>query len=414
VIASLSITWVTERAAGYTAFALLTASVALGLLLSSPLRPTRWPRFATTELHRFVTLLTLVFIAVHVLVALLDRFIGFTLSDVLIPFTSNFRTVWMGLGIVSAYLAAALWASSWLQRRIGYRWWRRLHFGTFAVYVGAALHGMGTGSDTGWAWSWIIYVASFALVGGLLVLRLPDRDSRTSASSRAAGPRAAGPRAARPSTAAGGTTATLDADRATLGADAGVASALAHPSGPALGADPCATSAVPVETRAALGAGQGGAARSEGLVADPGFSARLHGRMWRGPDAAGGTIVQLEGSLYAGFDGDFQLRIHGWTATGSSRLRITDNHLWLRSRGGAVWWGQIDAFDGMHLRGEITPEGHGTRPLAIEIELLSFADEAIGGSLRAMPQTETVRAASPATGYRDADGGPGQAPPRAS
>jgi hypothetical protein len=171
-------TLVATRAAGYTAFALLTASVALGLLLSSPLRPIRWPRFATTELHRFVTLLTLLFIAIHVLVALLDSFIGFSLSDVLVPFTSNYRRVWMGLGIVSAYLAAALWASSWLQRRIGYRWWRRLHFGTFGVYVGAALHGLGSGSDSGWAWSWIIHVASFALIGGLLVMRLPDRDGR--------------------------------------------------------------------------------------------------------------------------------------------------------------------------------------------------------------------------------------------
>src|SRR6266540_1265219 len=116
VVASLSMTWVATRAAGYTAFALLTASVALGLLLSSPLRPTRWPRFATTELHRFVTLLTLLFIAIHVLVALLNSFIGFSLSDVLVPFTSNYRRVWMGLGIVSAYLAAALWAGSWLQR----------------------------------------------------------------------------------------------------------------------------------------------------------------------------------------------------------------------------------------------------------------------------------------------------------
>jgi hypothetical protein len=41
-----------------------------------PLRSTRWPRFATTELHRFVTLLTLVLIAVHVLVAMLDRFMS--------------------------------------------------------------------------------------------------------------------------------------------------------------------------------------------------------------------------------------------------------------------------------------------------------------------------------------------------
>src|SRR6266545_1825119 len=90
VVASLSMTLVATRAAGYTA-------VALSLLLSSPLRPIRWPRFATTELHRFVTLLTLLFIAIHVLVALLDSFIGFSLSDVLVPFTSNYRRVWMGL-----------------------------------------------------------------------------------------------------------------------------------------------------------------------------------------------------------------------------------------------------------------------------------------------------------------------------
>lgn len=206
VVASLSMTWVATRAAGYTAFALLTASVALGLLLSSPLRPTRWPRFATTEPHRFVTLLTLLFIAIHVLVALLDSFIGFSLSDVLVPFTSNYRRVWMGLGIVSAYLAAALWASSWLQRRIGYRWWRRLHFGTFGVYVGAALHGLGSGSDSGWAWSRIIYVASFALIGGLLVMRLPDRDGRRPPPTRAARPRAsqAPPDAAEPAGVANG------------------------------------------------------------------------------------------------------------------------------------------------------------------------------------------------------------------
>jgi predicted ferric reductase len=160
VVASLSLTWVTTRAAGYTAFALLTVSVALGLVLSSSLRSTRWPRFATTDLHRFVTLLTLVFIGVHVAMAMLDRFISFSLVEVLVPFASHYRPLWMGLGIVSAYLAAAVWASSWLQRRIGYAWWRRLHFATFAVYAGAAAHGLGSGSDTGWAWSRAIYVAS--------------------------------------------------------------------------------------------------------------------------------------------------------------------------------------------------------------------------------------------------------------
>src|SRR6266540_2056032 len=305
VVASLSMTWVATRAAGYTAFALLTASVALGLLLSSPLRPTRWPRFATTELHRFVTLLTLLFIAIHVLVALLNSFIGFSLSDVLVPFTSNYRRVWMGLGIVSAYLAAALWAGSWLQRRIGYRWWRRLHFGTFGVYVGAALHGLGSGSDSGWAWSWIIHVASFALIGGLLVMRLPDRDGRRPPPTRAARPRAS----QAPPDAAG-------VAGVANGAAAGVAGV-------------------------ANGAPSAGSATGGGAVADRGFSARIQGRLWQAPDGNEGAIVQLEGSLYEGFDGDFQLRFHGWFPAGGSQLRVTDNRLWLRNRNGAVWWGRV-------------------------------------------------------------------------
>jgi hypothetical protein len=298
-------TLVATRAAGYTAFALLTASVALGLLLSSPLRPIRWPRFATTELHRFVTLLTLLFIAIHVLVALLDSFIGFSLSDVLVPFTSNYRRVWMGLGIVSAYLAAALWASSWLQRRIGYRWWRRLHFGTFGVYVGAALHGLGSGSDSGWAWSWIIHVASFALIGGLLVMQLPDRDGRRPPPTRAARPRASQAPPDAPGVAGGAN-----------GAAAGVAGG-------------------------ANGAPSAGSATGGGAVADRGFSARIQGRLWQAPDGNEGAIVQLEGSLYEGFDGDFQPRLHGWFPAGGSQLRVTDNRLWRRNRNGAVWWGRV-------------------------------------------------------------------------
>jgi hypothetical protein len=61
----------------------------------------------------------------------------FSVAEVVVPFVSHYRPLWMGLGVVSAYLAAALWATNWLQHRIGYRWWRRLHYGTFAVYLGA-------------------------------------------------------------------------------------------------------------------------------------------------------------------------------------------------------------------------------------------------------------------------------------
>jgi predicted ferric reductase len=166
------LTWVVARAAGFTAYALLTASVLLGLALGMRWRSPRWPRFATTELHRFVTLLTLVFLGLHVLTIALDGYMRFSLVEVLVPLASQYRPLWMGLGVVAAWLAATVWASTWLQRLIGYRTWRRLHYATFAVYAAATVHGFAAGSDRGAPWALAVYAASVAAVVGLTAARL--------------------------------------------------------------------------------------------------------------------------------------------------------------------------------------------------------------------------------------------------
>jgi Ferric reductase like transmembrane component len=368
LLASLSLTWVSARAAGFTAFGLLTASVALGLVLSSPVRSERWPRFATTELHRFVTLLTLVFIAVHVLVVLLDRFIGFSVTEVVVPFVSHYRPLWMGLGIVSAYLAAALWATDWLQHRIGYRWWRRLHYGTFAVYLGATAHGLGSGSDTSWAWSRAIYLLSLALVGGLLVVRVPSRKR----AARPASPAAPSGAAAPPAGAAATTPAAAPMPAAAVAAGAPVT---AYPPPPA------PDSTTPGAMATAAGAPGGGPAESVG--GPPGFSARIRGRLWQGADSGGGSLVVLEGVLDAGFDGHFQVRVHGRTSPGSSRLEVTDNRVWMRGRDGTVWWGRIGAFDGTRLHGTIAGDRPGARTLALAIELFEVTGESVSGAMHA-------------------------------
>jgi len=105
------LTWIVARAAGFTAYGLLTGSVVLGLALG--------PRWATTELHRFVTLLTLVFLGLHVVALALDGYLRFGLVELLVPFANRYRPLWIGLGVVAAWLALAVWASSWLQGRIG-------------------------------------------------------------------------------------------------------------------------------------------------------------------------------------------------------------------------------------------------------------------------------------------------------
>jgi len=167
-----AVTWDTARAGGLVAYVLLTASVALGLVLRNRWQSSRWPRLVTNELHGYVSLLALVFIAVHVSAVAVDPFTHFGLAAVLVPFASHYRPVWMSLGIVALYLLLAVWVSSRLRRRIGHRLWRRIPVLAFAVYGAATLHGLGTGSDTRTIWAAALYTGSVGLIGALLAVRL--------------------------------------------------------------------------------------------------------------------------------------------------------------------------------------------------------------------------------------------------
>jgi predicted ferric reductase len=166
------VTWDVARAGGMVAYVLLTLSVALGLALSMRWQRPRWPRLFTNEMHSFLTLLSLVFIAVHVLAVWLDPYMRFGWRDILVPLASSYRPVWMAAGIVGLYLLLAIWISTLLRARIGYAWWRRLHTLTFLIFILSAVHGLGTGTDTRQPWALELYAGSVVLVAGLLINRL--------------------------------------------------------------------------------------------------------------------------------------------------------------------------------------------------------------------------------------------------
>ncbi len=173
-----SVTWDVARAGGFIAYLLLTASVAIGLAVSLKFRSPNWPRWLTSDLHRFVTLVALVFTGIHTLAVAVDPFIGFTPAEVLVPMVSHYRPLWVALGIIAAYLLIAVYLSEYARPRIGYAWWRRFHYLSFVVFVLATLHGLGNGSDTRTPWAMAVYAGSLFVVGGLLALRLWPEDPR--------------------------------------------------------------------------------------------------------------------------------------------------------------------------------------------------------------------------------------------
>ena len=167
-----NVTWDVARAGGFTAYILLALSVAIGLALTLHWQSGRWPRLINTELHNFVTLLSLIFTGVHVLAVWLDPFTRFGWNEVFLPLASHYRPLWMAFGIVALYLGLAIGLSTWLRPLIGYAWWRRLHVLTLVAYALVTIHGIATGSDTRTWWGVLIYAVSALAIGWLVLLRL--------------------------------------------------------------------------------------------------------------------------------------------------------------------------------------------------------------------------------------------------
>ena len=158
--------WYLTRATGVVTLLLLTASVVLGILQVTRWSSRRWPRFVTAGLHKNISLLVVVFLAVHITTAVLDTFAPIRWLDAVVPFRSAYRPIWLGLGAVACDLLIALVITSLLRTRVGYPAWRAVHWLAYACWPVALVHGLGTGSDTRQPWALGIVGLSIALVAG--------------------------------------------------------------------------------------------------------------------------------------------------------------------------------------------------------------------------------------------------------
>ncbi|MGE5272931.1 MAG: ferric reductase-like transmembrane domain-containing protein [Verrucomicrobiota bacterium] len=167
-----SAVWYLTRASGVVALLLLTATMLLGVLSASLWRSERWPRFAVADLHRNLTLVALVFIASHVVTTIADGFAPIRIKDAFVPFLSSYRPLWLGFGALALDLLLVLAVSSLLRKRIRYRTWRLLHWGAYAVWPLALVHGLGSGSDARFGWMALVAYGCLSVVLGAAAFRL--------------------------------------------------------------------------------------------------------------------------------------------------------------------------------------------------------------------------------------------------
>lgn len=181
-VAGGSALWYLSRGTGVVSLLLFTAVMLFGIL--GPLRVSspRWPRFATDALHRDLSLLAVALLAIHIITSVLDSFAPLQLIDAVVPFTSQYRPLWLGLGAVALDLLVALVITSLLRRRLGYGSWRAIHWLAYASWPVAVLHGLGTGTDVK-QW-WMLGLTAVCVAGVTLALLMRIGRSEAASSRR--------------------------------------------------------------------------------------------------------------------------------------------------------------------------------------------------------------------------------------
>jgi DMSO/TMAO reductase YedYZ heme-binding membrane subunit len=171
--------WYLSRATGTVAYLLLSAATIWGLILSSRIVKETIPAPLALGMHSFLSWLALAFAGLHGGLLLLDQYYQYGLADILIPFRGPYRPFWTGLGVAGFYLGLLTSASFSWRRRLGQRFWRRLHRLTFLAYLLVTVHGLMAGTDSGMTGMRLVYVAS-----GLSVLFLVNYRLLSASGSR--------------------------------------------------------------------------------------------------------------------------------------------------------------------------------------------------------------------------------------
>lgn len=161
---SVQVWWYVTRSAGLTGYFLTWLSMVWGFAVSSKIFHPLIDASHTYDFHEHLSLLGLAFIALHVIVLLLDRYLPFSLVQVLVPFTDTYRPLWVGVGIISLYVMLLVTVTFYFRTQIGMSAFRFIHTLSILSYLGATLHGLFAGTDSALLVTKLLYLGTFLII----------------------------------------------------------------------------------------------------------------------------------------------------------------------------------------------------------------------------------------------------------
>lgn len=169
--------WYLSRSTGLVAYVLSWLATVAGLLITGR-QAQSWPGvFEANDIHRQASLASVVMTTIHVLVLLLDGYIGYTWQSLFIPSaTGPYLPFAVALGQLAFPIVIVVTLTAEWRTKVG-KAWRWIHAAAFFTFFAGALHGILAGSDTRLSMISLMYVLTLSSTIFLTAYRLIFRNA---------------------------------------------------------------------------------------------------------------------------------------------------------------------------------------------------------------------------------------------
>lgn len=156
--------WETMRFLGVVSYIMITIGLCVGIFYGVNYRHPQ-TKLKVYKVHNFFTIGGSAIGLLHGVITVIDTYTPYTWSDVLIPFTADFKPVLSGIGTIAMYILLVVILTTDLRHKIKRSVWIGLHLLAYPAFFMTLIHGFFMGTDSSAFYMQVIYITSvFAVV----------------------------------------------------------------------------------------------------------------------------------------------------------------------------------------------------------------------------------------------------------
>lgn len=140
--------WLAARATGVTAYLLLAAQVAAGLVMSHPTNASTWKQSKRLfPWHEHLAVFAISFLVIHVVLISIDRYANVGVLGAIVPGLSSYRPPAVAIGTIALYSLLVTSATARWTKLLPRGMWLKIHRLSAVAFALAWAHALLAGTD---------------------------------------------------------------------------------------------------------------------------------------------------------------------------------------------------------------------------------------------------------------------------